>query len=46
MSLEDLDVEDRAIHLEDVYAMFYREHKDVAPATPFLKLFEHTQIKS
>ena len=35
MSLEDLDVENRPIYLADVYAMFYREHKDVAPATPF-----------
>ena len=47
MSVDELDDKAvAAIHLEDGYAMFYREHKDMARAEPFLKLFEHTQIKS
>ncbi len=36
----------RAINLEDLYVLFYREHTDLTPATMFLKLFEHSQIKS
>ena len=40
--LEELD----GIALEDVYLMFYTEFKDVEVATPFVKLFQHTQVKS